>query len=107
MGDPVIEMERQILSALCRAEHGEPLRHLARESLRFYRWREPAHEAIFEVLMALPAASPENIREQLPTRITRRWFPDIPWEQLFQYPAISKSEAEELVRQLLQTPSSR
>jgi len=107
MGDPVIEMERQILSALCRAEHGEPLRRLARESLRFYRWREPAHEAIFEVLMALPATSPENIREQLPTRITRRGFPDIPWEQLFLYPAISKSEVEELVRQLLQTPSSR
>ncbi len=105
--DPVIEMERQILSALCRAEHGEPLRRLARESLRLYRWREPVHEAIFEVLMALPAASPEIIREQLPTRITRRGFPDVPWEQLFQCPAIPMSEAEELVRQLLQSQSSR
>jgi len=106
MDDPVIEMERQMLSALCRAEHGEPLRHLARESLRLYRWREPAHEVIFEVLMALPTASPEIIREQLPARITRRGFPDVSWEQLFQYPAIPISEAEELVRRLLQSQSS-
>jgi hypothetical protein len=104
-GDPVIEMERQILGALCRVEHGEPLRQLARE-LRFYCWREPAHEAIFEVLMALPAASPEIIREQLPARITRRGFPDVSWEQLFQYPAIPMSEAEELMRRLLQSQSS-
>ena len=96
-GESVVEVERQVLQALC---HGAPGSGKALDALRSYRWREPLHQVLFEVLVDLPGAQPEVIGELLPARLTRRGFPDVDptW---FQSRAFSGKEAERLINRLL------
>lgn len=68
--------------------------------LKDYRWHEPLHQVIFDVLVAIPTDVPELIRGQLPARLTRKGFPDVEWEDLFKPHSLSKKEAERLMEQL-------
>lgn len=97
-GKRLCGIERITLQALSQ-ENG--LREFAREVLRNYRWRDPVHQVIFEILIALPRSSaPAVLREQLPVRLTRRGFPDVTYEDLFQPLDVSIEEAESLMREL-------
>lgn len=97
-GKRLREIERKTLRALCQ-ENG--LREFAREALRNYRWRDPVHQVIFEILIALPRSSTSAVlREQLPIRLTRWGFPDVTYEDFFQPLEISVEEAESLIREL-------
>lgn len=95
------QIERQVLRAVCQ---GKALRESAREMLRDYRWREPVHQVIFEILITLPPGTPGVLREQLPVRLTRRGFPDVPCEDLFQPLDISTEDAQSLMRELRDNP---
>jgi len=96
----ILEVERRVLGALCQGTPQGSVRATARNILRSYRWREPLHEVIFDVVLSIPTEAPEVIREQLPARLTRRGFPDVDIEDFFKPHGLSKEEAERLIRQL-------
>ena len=89
-----------MLQALCQGTPQGSVRATARDLLRTYRWGEPLHHVMFEVILGIPTEVPEVIRTQLPARLTRRGFPDVDIEDLFKPHGLSKEEAERLIRQL-------
>jgi hypothetical protein len=98
--EETIQVELRVLQALCQGTPGGSLRASAERILKTYRWREPLHQIIFETLMSVPTESPDVIRDQLPSRLTRRGFPDVAWENFFKPHSLKKNEAECLMRQL-------
>jgi hypothetical protein len=99
--NPRTEMERQVLRFLCQGSGEGDLNHKVRMALRSYRWQDPLHQVIFQILCDLPAESPALIREQLPARLTRHGFPDVAWEAFFEPPGLAQKEVERLVRYLV------
>ena len=95
-----------MLRALCQGTPQGSVRATARDILHSYRWREPLHHVIFEVVLSIPTEVPEVIRTQLPARLTRRGFPDVDIEDLFKPHGLSKEEAEHLIRRLCDSESS-
>lgn len=92
--------ESKVLAALVQRTHEGSIRRSACVFLSQYRWRSPAHQIIFEVLMAIPSENIETIRSQLPGRLTRMGFPDFDWEFLFTMPRLSQLEAQRLIANL-------
>jgi hypothetical protein len=92
----VIDYERQVLRALCQ---GALDRRAGLNTLRSYRWREPLHQVIFDFLVSMPGANLELMREQLPTHLTLRGFPDfdLTW---FQCIALAETDIERLMQRL-------
>jgi hypothetical protein len=90
-------IERKVLCSICQGALEGSLRELARATLRNYTWQNTAHQVIFEVLTAIPSESPDVIRAQLPSRLTRLGFPDLDWEWLFAAPRLPKPEVEGLI----------
>lgn len=68
--------------------------------LRGYRWRELVHQVIFDIVLSIPSEIPGVIRSQLPARLTRRGFPDVEIDDLFQPHGMSKKDIEEFMRLL-------
>jgi hypothetical protein len=101
----MLETERLILRALSLGTAEGSAREAARRLLGTYRWREPVHGAIYDVLMSLPANDPEFVREQLPARLTRRGFPDFDFADFLKPATLSREEVERLMRQLLEERS--
>lgn len=77
------------------------MRDVGKLVLQNYRWREASHQVIFEALISIPSEDPLVIQDQLPSRLTRRGFPDVAWEGIFEAHGLSKDEAEQLMRQLV------
>ena len=92
--------ELLVLRALCQGTAQGPVKQSARHILSGYRWIEPLHQVVYDVVLALPFDSPELIREQLPSRLTRAGFPDVDVEALFKAHGFSQEAAEELMRSL-------
>jgi len=93
-------LERCVLRALC-SENSEPEgRENARRALTDYRWHDPVHQAVFDVIMSFPSASSQALREQLPGRLTRRGFPDFDFESLFESRESESQELERLIARL-------
>lgn len=97
---PVIALERRVLQVLCQDTPQGSVQPAARASLRGYRWRDPVHQIIFEIVLSLPAGSAEVTRSQLPVRLTRRGFPDVEIDHLFRPHGLSRLEAERLIARL-------
>jgi hypothetical protein len=98
------ERERLVLSALCQGTPQGQVRESARGILAHYRWREPLHQVVYQVLLAMPFDSPELARQQLPARLTRVGFPDVDVEDLFHPHSLSQAAAEELMHNLVAPP---
>ena len=96
---PAIDRERRVLQALSTADR-KVIESAARLLAR-YSWREPVHQIIFNCLSRLSTFNPVSLRERLAECATRKGFPDIDWEKVFHPNPISGREAEELMRQLL------
>ncbi len=94
----VVATERQVLQALC---HGASGNGKVLDSLRGYRWGEPLHQALFDLLNDMRGAEPELIRDQLPARLTRRGLPDFDLAQWFQPQPLARDEIDRLTRLLL------
>jgi hypothetical protein len=92
----VVDSERQVLRALWQ---GAPDRRAAVNTLLRYRWREPLHQVIFDFLVSKQGANPELMREQLPTHLTRRGYPDfdLTW---FQSVLLTETDLERLIQRL-------
>lgn len=91
-----LDAERRVLQVLCQGAPDGPLAG-ARTSLRGYRWRDPVHQAIFEIVLSLPPSPPDLVRDLLPSRLTRRGFPDFAVQELFQPHGLSEREVEGLI----------
>src|SRR5579863_10359057 len=97
------KLERQVLRALCAgvpAGSSGSLPGRVRELVSGYRWHDPVHQTLFEILGSLPGASPQVIREQLPARLARKGFPDVAVDEFFRPLTLSNRQVEELIRQL-------
>jgi hypothetical protein len=94
------DLERRVLRALCNDGAGKQEREAAERGLADYYWREPVHQAIFEIIMSFPSTSSQSIREQLPGRLTRRGFPDFDFESLFERREFAPNEFEQSIRRL-------
>ena len=93
----VLQLERRVLSLLCQ----EPaVRELGRSNLQHYCWRDLVHKVIFEIVTRAPQTSAEQLRHQLPTRLTNAGFPDFPWEEFFHPHGFSQQDAEALLLRL-------
>ncbi|MBI4166945.1 MAG: hypothetical protein HY508_14555 [Acidobacteria bacterium] len=75
-------------------------------SLHDYRWSDLVCRVIYQIVCSSPQISPEQLRSQLPTRLTNAGFPDFAWEGLFLPNTCSVQEAETLLRELQAPPSS-
>ena len=97
----VVENERQLLRALCQGAFDS---RANLNTLRNYRWREPLHQVIFEILISMPGSNPELLREQLPAHLTRRGLPDfdLSW---FQPNALAEKDVERLIKRLNNLPN--
>ena len=98
--ESIIEAERRVLQAICQGTGEGSVRETAKRVLNGYRWREPSHQVIFEVLLTIPSDVPQVIQEQLPARVTRRGFPDAEWEKIFVPHNLTREKAEGLMRKL-------
>jgi hypothetical protein len=74
-GESIVR-ERAILRALCVAEVHRADRLRALSILAKYRFHDPHHQVLFDVLQEVPSATPALLRERLPALLTRRGFPD-------------------------------
>lgn len=100
----IVQAERLVLRALCQARPGGPVRGSVELLLRDYRWREPLHGLVFEILVLRAGIPPEILPSQLPVLLTRRGFPDVAWEDLFEPHTLSEEEVVRLIRQLCDGP---
>lgn len=96
----IVQTERLVLQALCQGTKQGSVREAARRILGGYRWREPMHQAAFDSIMSLPADDPEVIRHFLPSRLTRRGFPDFDLEEFFRPHGLSAEEVEKVMEHL-------
>jgi len=99
--------ERLVLSALSQGTPQGPVKESSRAILADYCWREPLHEIVFQVLLAMPFDSPELARRQLPARLTRSGFPDVEVDDLFRPHFLSQAAAEELMHDLAKAEGSK
>ena len=91
------QLERLVLRLVCQQPAA---RELGRNHLQPYRWRDLVHSVIFEIVTSMPPVSEEELRQQLPARLTRAGFPDFPWEELFVPLVSTPGEAERLILHL-------
>jgi hypothetical protein len=102
----LVNIERQLLQALCQETTAGALRETAQRLLVDYRWRDPTHQAVFDSLKDIPSRSPIPIRDQVPARVTRRGFPDVNWDEFFAPSTLSTEYSEDLMRQLRDSVSA-
>lgn len=79
----IVELEREILRALCNGTLPSSQIDAAREALRGYAWRDEEHRVVFEALARVRNANLIPLREQLPAHATRMGFPDVDWPLYF------------------------
>jgi hypothetical protein len=97
---PVVEIERQLLAALCYPALDRATRAGIIAALRAYTFADPDHDVIFRVLAKIPLAAVEHIRETLGARLTRLGFPDIDVKPLLELGPPSAEKINLLLRQL-------
>src|SRR5580704_6053081 len=95
-----IEVERQLLAALCQGSlDGERREELLRH-LEKHAFAVPDGEVVFHALRRLPQIKPEHIREALATTVTRMGFPDADLNIFFDAPAPAGENLADLLREL-------
>ena len=97
---PALEIERQLLAALCSPALDQPTRAGIISALRAYTFATADHGVIFQALAKMPRAAIEHIREILAARLTRLGFPDIDVNPIFEVEPPSTEKINLLLRQL-------
>src|SRR5579863_6513230 len=95
------EREIRVLQFVCSAAADESERAAVIRALADYAWLDADNEILFEAIRALFARNPANILSELPAALTRRGFPDLPWEPLKQRSPLALGEALALADELL------
>lgn len=97
---PAIEIERQLLAALCAPALDVQVRAKILDCLSAYKFANPDHDVIFRALANMPRATSEHIRETLSARLTRLGFPDIDVDAIFDTKRPSAQKIDALLRHL-------
>jgi hypothetical protein len=95
----VVEIERDILRALCHAPRASGALEATKAALSGYVWLYQEHGVVFEALQQTRLNDSTPLREQLPARATRMGFPDVDWSLYFDE-AFRPQDIEHLVRDL-------
>lgn len=98
------DKEMRLLQFVCDATEDKSVRGNVIRMLADYAWLDADNEILFEAIRQLFAQSPREILAHLPAELTRRGFPDLPWEPLKQRSRLADVEAVELAAELLRSP---
>ncbi|MGH9728335.1 MAG: hypothetical protein ACRD4V_07055 [Candidatus Acidiferrales bacterium] len=93
--------EMRLLQFVCDAAGDAPARESVIRMLADYAWLDGDNEILFETIRTLFAKNPRDILSHLPAELTRRGFPDLPWEPLKQRSRLTRAEAVALAGELL------
>ena len=85
---------------MCDATGDEPAREAVICALANYIWLDADNEILFETIRDSFARNPADILSALPAALTRRGFPDLPWEPLRQRSPLLPDEAVALAGEL-------
>ena len=96
------DLELIVLRALCQGKLGGAALESVRLMLGSYRWREPLHQALFEIILSIPRHRPEALRDLLPARLTRRGFPDFDFQDFFRLTALPSKRLRAAIQRLTQ-----
>jgi hypothetical protein len=109
-GDPdVLNVEREVLRAICLCQKTDltPQREEQFCRLVRYRFRDVTHQMIFDTLCELFAmfadnniSWQENVREQLPRRLTLKGVPDVDLEPFLRPGGAEEGETQRHIRRL-------
>lgn len=107
----IVDLERQILGALCNPLAESPLPQQAplksnaglAGRLLAHNWRDEEHRVVFDAILRLPGRSAAELREQLPAQATRMGFPDVEWADYFDSARPEVKSLDELITELLAT----
>jgi len=97
---PVVEIERQLLAALCSPALDPATRAGILAGLRAHKFADPDYDMIFRALKNIPSAAIEHIRETLGARLTRLGFPDIDVHPILEMELPSPEKISLLLQQL-------
>jgi len=95
------DKETRLLQFVCDATEDQPARESVIRMLADYAWLDVDNEILFEAIRQLFAQSPRDILSHLPAELTRRGFPDLPWEPLKHRSRLAAVGAVELAGELL------
>ena len=96
------ELELIVLRAFCQGIINGPAREWGQRMLKSYAWREPIHEAVFEIIVSVPERKWKLLADLVPARLTRRGFPDFNFQELFEVSAPPLDRVEAAIQQLTQ-----
>ncbi len=99
--DSRADRETRLLQFVCDATGNKSARGNVIRVLADYAWLDADNEILFEAIRQLFAQSPRDILAHLPAELTRRGFPDLPWEPLKQRSRLAGVEAVALAGELL------
>lgn len=103
--DEILDAEQLILRSLCQQPFTQRQRKEMIRTLAGYTWRSGEHQILFEALHRPPIATAERLREQLPSILTRKGFPDMDFASYFDARAATAAEALDMARALAAGPS--
>lgn len=95
------DKETRLLQFVCDATKDKPTRGNLIRMLADYAWLDADNEILFETIRELFARNSRDILKHLPAELTRRGFPDLPWEPLRGPCRIEPGAALELAESLL------
>lgn len=95
------DKETRLLQFACDATEDQPARGNVIRMLADYAWLDADNEILFEAIRQLFAQSPRDILSHLPAELTRRGFPDLPWEPLKHRSRLAAVGAVDLAGELL------
>lgn len=95
------DKETRLLQFVCDATEDRSARGNVIRILADYAWLDADNEILFEAIRELFVQSPHDILAHLPAELTRRGFPDLPWDPLNQRSRLTGVEAAELAGELL------
>ena len=97
------DKETRLLQYVCDATEDKSLRGNVIRVLADYAWLDADNEILFEAIRGLFARNPRDILHHLPAELTRRGFPDLPWEPLSQRSRLVGVDAVALASELLRS----
>ena len=95
------DKETRLLQFVCDATKDKSARANVIRMLADHAWLDADNEILFEAIRQLFTQSPREILTHVPAELTRRGFPDLPWEPLKQRSRLTGDEAIELAGELL------
>lgn len=93
-----LEAELAVLRAMCLGTAERSVWADGIALLADYSFQDDIHQLVFDALGEISSSDYATIREQLPTRLNNKGFPDLDWEKFFEPHNLSADQAMSLMR---------